>query len=123
MAKRVSRTRRLTTEEEARVRAARAEFAGQPTKAALQASGEYAGPMSLEDYLSWRRARTSASLAQQLQAAIASCGQSLYSIAQGAGVSSPVLQRFMSGERGITLVTAGKLAGYLGLELLPARRE
>ena len=35
------------------------------------------------------------------------------------GVAAPVLQRFVNGERGITLETAGKLATYLGLALLP----
>jgi hypothetical protein len=58
-------------------------------------------------------------LAHQLQAAIAATGQSLHAIAQASGVAAPVLQRFASGQRGITLETAGKLAAYLGLALMP----
>ena len=62
-------------------------------------------------------------LARQLEAAIAATGQSLYSISQATGVAAPVLQRFVNGERGITLETAGKLASYLGLALLPETQK
>jgi hypothetical protein len=34
-------------------------------------------------------------------------------------VAVRVLQRFVDGERGITLETAGKVAAYLGTVLLP----
>jgi len=117
---RVRRERKLTPEEAARLRAARAEYAARPTKDELLRSGDYAGPMSLEEYLSWRKGAGDAPLTRQLQAAIAATGQSLYAVAQASGVAAPVLQRFVNGERGITLETAAKLANYLGLALLPS---
>jgi len=119
MPDRIRRNRRLTAEEAARLREARAEFAARPSKAQLLRSGQYAGPMSIEEYLSWRKGAGDVPLAHQLQAAIAATGQSLYAIAQASGVAAPVLQRFVNGERGITLETAGKLAAYLGLALMP----
>jgi hypothetical protein len=85
----------------------------------LLSSGEFEGPMSIEEYLAWRKGVGDVPLARQLQAAIAATGQSLYAIAQASGVAAPVLQRFVNGERGITLETAGKLAAYLRLGLMP----
>ena len=123
MPKRIRRNRSLNAEEVARLREARAEFSGRPSKAQLLQSGDYAGPMSIEQYLSWRKGAGDVPLARQLQAAIAATGQSLYSIAQASGVAAPVIQRFVNGERGITLETAGKLAVYLGLALLPEPRK
>jgi hypothetical protein len=123
MPKRIRRDRRLTAEDAERVRAARAEFHARPSKSELLASDEYAGPMSIGEYLEWRQGSGDVPLARQLQAAIASTGQSLYSIAQATGVAAPVLQRFVNGERGITLETAGKIAAYLGLGLLPEARK
>lgn len=119
MAKRVIRSRRLTPEESARDQAIRKQFAGRPGKKDLLATGEYAGPMSLEEYTAWRRGEARAPLTKQLQAAIRSCGQSVAAIAQASDIPQPVLQRFVSGERGITLETAGKLAAYLRLSLQP----
>jgi hypothetical protein len=119
MVERIRRNRKLTAEEVARIREARAEFAGQPSKAQLLSSPMYVGPMSIEEYLAWRKGSGDVPLARQLQAALAATGQSLYAIAQASGVAAPVLQRFVNGERGITLETAGKLAAYLGLALLP----
>jgi len=119
MGERIRRDRKLTTEEVARIREARAEFAGQPSKAQLLSSPMYVGPMSIDEYLAWRKGAGTVPLTQQLQAALAATGQSLYAIAQASGVAAPVLQRFVNGERGITLETAGKLAAYLGLALLP----
>ncbi len=121
MPQRIRRDRTLNAEEAARLREARAEFAGRPSKAQLLESGQYAGPMSIEEYLSWRKGAGDVPLASQLRAAIAATGQSLYAVARGSGVAPPVLQRFVNGERGITLDTAGKLATYLGLALLPDR--
>ena len=123
MPKRVRRDRRLTAEEAERLHAARAEFDARPSKSQLLASAEYAGPMSVGEYLEWRQGSGDVPLARQLQAAIAATGQSLYSIAQACGVAAPVLQRFVNGERGITLETAGKIAAYLGLGLLPEARN
>lgn len=119
MVDRIRRNRKLTAEEAARVREARAEFTGQPSKAELLSSPMYVGPMSIEEYLAWRKGAGDVPLARQLQAALAATGQSLYAIAQASGVAAPVLQRFVNGERGITLETAGRLAAYLGLALLP----
>lgn len=122
MPDRIRSTRKLSPAEAARLREARAEFSQRPSKSRLLESGEYAGPMSLEEYLSWRRSSGDVPLARQLQAAIAATDQSLYAIAQASGVAAPVLQRFVNGERGITLETAGKIAEYLGLSLLPNTR-
>jgi hypothetical protein len=119
MPERVRRNRKLTADEAARLREVRAEFATRPSKSKLLQSGEYAGPMSVEEYLNWRKEAGDAPLTKQLQAAIRATGQSLYSIAQASGVAAPVLQRFVNGERGITLDTAAKLADYLGLSLTP----
>jgi Helix-turn-helix len=119
MAKRIIRENKLTPEEAERVRKARAEFTSAPSQAELLASGNYVGPMSLDEYLLWRKDAGNAPLTRQLQAAIASTGQSLYAIAHASGVAAPVLQRFVNGERGITLDTASKLADYLGLTLAP----
>jgi ribosome-binding protein aMBF1 (putative translation factor) len=119
MVKRIVRTEKLSPEEVARQRAVRAEFTNRPSKSELLSSGNYAGPMSLEEYLDWRKEQSEAPLSDQLRAAIAACGLSTNAVAQAAGVPSPVVQRFLSGQRGITLETAGKLARYLGLALLP----
>jgi hypothetical protein len=56
-------------------------------------------------------------MVEQLRKAVADSGQSLYAVAKGSGVDYSVLLRFMAAERGMTLDTAAKLAGYLGLEL------
>jgi Helix-turn-helix len=122
MAERIQRTIPFTPEEKAKLRAARAEFSQRPSQQELLKSGEYIGPVSIEEYLTWKKGASDAPLARQLQAAIASTGQSLYSIAQASGVAAPVLQRFVNGERGITLETAGKVAAYLGLSLTPEPR-
>jgi hypothetical protein len=123
MPKRIRRDRKLSAEEAERLRAVRAEFDARPSKSELLASDEYAGPMSVDEYLEWRQGSGDMPLARQLQAAIEATGQSLYSIAQASGVAAPVLQRFVNGERGITLETAGKIAAYLGLGLLPEARK
>jgi hypothetical protein len=121
MRERIRRDRHLTAEEAARVREARAEFDNRPSEAQLLASGDYVGPMTVEEYLSWRKGAGSAPLASQLQAAIAASGEPLPEIAEASGVSASVLLRFVSGERGITLEAAGKIAAHLGLALAPAR--
>ena len=120
---RLRRERKLTADEVAQVRAARSEFASRPSKRDLLKSGDYAGPMSLVEYLAWRKGAGDAPLTKQLQAAIAATGQSLYAVAQASGVAAPVLQRFVNGERGITLETAAKVADYLGLSLLPTSKS
>jgi hypothetical protein len=119
MPERIRKKRKLNAEEAARLRAARAAFSSRPSKDQLLDSDDYVGPMSIEEYLSWRKGAGEAPLVGQLKAAIAATPKSLYAIAQASGVAAPVLQRFVNGERGITLETAGKLADYLGLALLP----
>ena len=121
MGERIRRDRRLTAEEAARLRKVRAEFAERPSQDQLLASGDYVGPMSIEEYLSWREGSGSAPLASQLQAAIAASGEPLPVLADATGVSAPVLQRFINGQRGLTLEAAGKIAAHLGLALAPAR--
>jgi hypothetical protein len=125
MGKRIIRNRHLTDAEAERATAIRAEFAPlirngrRPTKSEVQALCEPGGPMNIEEYLAWRRGQTDAPLTKQLRQAVRSCGKPTLTIAQAAGIPQPVLQRFLSGERGIMLDTAGKLAAYLGLALLP----
>jgi len=57
-------------------------------------------------------------LSKTIQEAIKGCG-SIYRAAQLSGVSQPVLQRFMRGERDIRLRTAERVCEALGLELAP----
>jgi predicted transcriptional regulator len=58
-------------------------------------------------------------IVDQLRRAIADCGESEYAIAKGSGVSQSVVNRFVSGDRGISLETAAKLCEHLKLELVP----
>lgn len=60
-------------------------------------------------------------LVDQLRRAMRDSGETAYAIAKGSGVSQSVVNRFVSGERGISLETAAKLCEYLKLEL--ARRR
>lgn len=57
------------------------------------------------------------SLSDSLRTAIAECGYSNYALSHLTGVSQSVLNRFVSGERDITLKTASKLASVLQAEL------
>ena len=75
--------------------------------------------MSIDEYLTWRRGEADAPLAKQLREAVRTCGQSVSAISKASAVPQPVLQHFVSGERGITIDTAGKLAAYLHLSLQP----
>ncbi len=61
------------------------------------------------------------SIVEQLRQAIANSGQTEYAIAKGSGVSQSVVNRFVNGERGISLETAAKLCSYLDLDLVPRR--
>ena len=58
-----------------------------------------------------------ADLAETLKRAINKSEMSRYKIAHKSNVSEAVLSRFLSGERGITLETAGKIAKVLKLQL------
>lgn len=55
MSEHIRRGRTLSADEVASLRAARADFDGRPTKAELLASGQFAGPMSIDEYLAWRK--------------------------------------------------------------------
>jgi transcriptional regulator with XRE-family HTH domain len=57
------------------------------------------------------------SIVDQLRRAIKGSGQTEYAIAKGSGVSQSIVNRFVSGERGISLETAAKLCAYLKLDL------
>lgn len=61
-------------------------------------------------------------LQDQFREAIASSGLTLYRIAKDAGIVYPVLHRFASGERDLTLETASRLADYFGMRLTRPRR-
>ena len=62
-----------------------------------------------------------ANITGELLKAIANSGLTEYRIAKDSGVPQPVLNRFLHGERGISLSTAAKLCAYLGLHLAPTR--
>ena len=64
----------------------------------------------------------SLSLVEELQQAILNCGETEYRVAKESGVAQPILNRFLRGERGISLETAAKVCQYLGLHLAPIRR-
>lgn len=61
------------------------------------------------------------SIIEQLQHAIKRSGETQYAIAQSSGISQSVLNRFINGERGISLDTAAKLCAYLDLDLAARR--
>lgn len=56
-------------------------------------------------------------IVEQLRHAIVTSGESEYAIAKGSGVSQSVVNRFVSGHRGIGLETAAKMCSYLSLVL------
>jgi transcriptional regulator with XRE-family HTH domain len=60
---------------------------------------------------------TKKSVIDQLQRAIKDSGETEYAIAKGSGVSQSGLNRFVNGERSISLETAAKLCEYLKLHL------
>ena len=57
-----------------------------------------------------------------LRKAVRDSGLTTYAIGKGAGIPLPVLYRFVSGERDLTLETASKLADYFGMRLTRPRR-
>lgn len=57
------------------------------------------------------------SLIEVLRREILEAGKSVFAVAKEARVSQPILSRFLSGKRGITLATAERLCRTLGLEL------
>jgi len=64
------------------------------------------------------KART---IVEQLRKAIADSGETEYAIAKGSGVSQSIVNRFVHGERSISLETAAKLCSYLNFDLIPRR--
>lgn len=67
--------------------------------------------------------QVSEDLATVLREAIDTSGKTQYQLAQETGIDKSALSRFVSGERGLTLDTAAKLAAALNLELKPASRR
>ena len=64
----------------------------------------------------------SLTIIDQLREAILNCGQTEYRVAKESGVAQPILNRFLRGERGISLETAAKVCKYLDLHLAPILR-
>jgi plasmid maintenance system antidote protein VapI len=58
----------------------------------------------------------------ELREAIRNSGETEYRVAKESGVAQPILNRFLHGERGVSLETAAKVCKYLGLHLAPIRR-
>jgi len=65
--------------------------------------------------------QSSSSLADTIKQAVAATGKSVNAAASESGVPQAVLQRFVTGQRGITLDTAERLCAYLNLELRAAK--
>lgn len=61
-------------------------------------------------------------LSDQLRAAVAKSGLSIYAVAKGAGIPEPSLNRFMNGVRSLSLESAGKLAEFFQMRLTRPRR-
>jgi plasmid maintenance system antidote protein VapI len=61
-------------------------------------------------------------MADVLRQEVRESGESVNAVAKAAGVAQPVLYRFITGERDLTLETAQKLADHFGLELRKRRK-
>lgn len=61
-------------------------------------------------------------LANGLREAFEASDMNRLELSRRSGVSYSVVHRFIAGERDLTLGTASKLAGVLGLELKPKRK-
>jgi len=66
-------------------------------------------------------AKTRIKLSDQIRRAVDNCGKSRYRLAKETGISEPTLSRFMSGERGLPMVTLDRLADYLGLDIVQSK--
>ena len=63
-------------------------------------------------------------LAKQLLALVAGSGMTVNALALAAGIPQPVLQRFVSGERGnLRIDTADKLCEFFGARLTAPKRK
>jgi plasmid maintenance system antidote protein VapI len=58
-------------------------------------------------------------IAETLRRVIDDSGENLAAIGRAAGIPQPVLWRFATGERDLTLRTADKLLEYFDLEIRP----
>jgi sRNA-binding carbon storage regulator CsrA len=63
------------------------------------------------------------SISEAIRGVIIDRGLSAYAVAKMSGVSPVVIQRFVSGERGLSLDTADKIAMNLGLRISEVREE
>jgi transcriptional regulator with XRE-family HTH domain len=61
-------------------------------------------------------------VSERLRAAIEDVGVSRYRLAKETGVAESVLSRFVRRQRGLDLASVDRLATYLELDLLPAKR-
>lgn len=58
-------------------------------------------------------------ISETIRETIRARGLTAYAVAKSAAVSVDAVQRFLNGERGLSLATADKVAAALGLELRP----
>lgn len=61
-------------------------------------------------------------MSETLRRAAKDSEQTAYALAKGSGIDRAAVVRFLNGERGLNLDSAGLLAEYLGLELRPVRK-
>lgn len=59
-----------------------------------------------------------ATVLDALRRAVENSNESRYRIAKGSGINASQLARLVSGERGLRIETAERLADYLGLQLV-----
>lgn len=59
----------------------------------------------------------------RIREAVRASGLSLYAVARDSGVNVAPLQRFMAGEHGLTVDSAEKIGGIVGLDLRPLERK
>lgn len=64
-----------------------------------------------------------ADLEEQLREALRKTGLSHHELGRRSGVSQPILSRFLSGERSLTLPIAAKVCRALGLRLCPVEED
>ncbi len=67
--------------------------------------------------------RPAAPVSDQLRAAIVTRGMTPYAVAVAAGIAPSIVNRFMSGQRGLTLDSLDAVAGALGLRLVDSGRR
>ena len=65
------------------------------------------------------KTKTAPPIDETLRAALRATGETDYALGKRAGVSPGMIARFVSGERDLRLATAARLAGALGLALVP----